>query len=126
MIGSNHTLIIGNGDVLSLADAEQKVKETGVDGVMFGRGIFGNPWLFNRQIKVERLKIKDRLMVMVEHTKLFEEYFTGIKSFDVMKKHYKAYINNFDGAKELRTRLMEEAKSAAEVARIVKEFLNSL
>jgi tRNA-dihydrouridine synthase len=62
---------------------------------------------------------------MVEHTKLFEKYFTGKKSFDVMKKHYKAYVNNFDGAKELRMKLMEEAKSAFDVERIVVHFINN-
>jgi hypothetical protein len=61
MTEGGHTLIIGNGDVLSLDDAYKRVKETGVDGVMFGRGIFGNPWLFNRQIKVERFKTGSRL-----------------------------------------------------------------
>ncbi len=40
------TLILGNGDVQDLADAEKKIKTTGADGVMIGRGIFGNPWLF--------------------------------------------------------------------------------
>ena len=44
----NHTLIIGNGDVKSVADAEEKTKKYGVDGVMIGRAIFGNPWLFSR------------------------------------------------------------------------------
>ena len=43
---SNHTLILGNGDVKSVADAEEKAKVSGVDGVMIGRAIFGNPWLF--------------------------------------------------------------------------------
>jgi tRNA-dihydrouridine synthase len=60
---------------------------------------------------------------MVEHTKLFEELLGDIKSFSIMKKHYKAYCTGFDGAKELRLQLMEEAKNAGEVERIVKDFL---
>ena len=40
------TLILGNGDVLDLEDAKEKVKESGCDGVMLGKAIFGNPWLF--------------------------------------------------------------------------------
>ena len=43
-----------------------------------------------------------------------------MKSFDVMKKHYKAYVHGFDGAKELRAKLMA-ARDANEVARIVKD-----
>jgi len=44
---SPETLILGNGDVLSLEDAKQKVSESGADGVMIGRALFGNPWFFN-------------------------------------------------------------------------------
>jgi nifR3 family TIM-barrel protein len=119
---NDKTLIIGNGDVLSLEEAHRRVKETGVDGVMFGRGIFGNPWLFKKGKKSEQVPVEERFKVIIEHTYLFEKYFQGVKSFDVMKKHYKAYINNFDGAKELRMQLMEKAKSASDVEKIIKEF----
>ncbi len=114
------TLILGNGDVTSLADAENKVRDFGVDGVMLGRAIFGNPWLFDRN-KGE-VSVEEKLRVMVEHTKLFEEMLGDIKNFAIMKKHYKAYVNGFDGAKELRVRLME-AKDAAEVEKIVSGFV---
>jgi tRNA-dihydrouridine synthase len=72
------TLILGNGDALSLEDAEQKVKETGCDGVMLGRAIFGNPWLFSRGERPDlknskRSGLEEQLRVMIEHTKLFEE-----------------------------------------------------
>jgi len=113
------TLIIGNGDAVSLADARQKVAETGADGVMLGRAIFGNPWLFSERIP----SLEEKLRVMVEHTKLFEELLGGVKSFSIMKKHYKAYVNGFDGAKELRTELME-AKDAEEVSKITELFLS--
>jgi tRNA-dihydrouridine synthase len=57
---------------------------------------------------------------MFEHTNLFDELLGDFKSFALMKKHYKAYVNGFDGAKELRIKLME-AHSAKEVAEILKE-----
>ena len=44
----DRTLILGNGDAKSIADAEEKAKVSGADGVMIGRAIFGNPWLFSR------------------------------------------------------------------------------
>jgi len=116
------TILLGNGDVMTLTEADQKCQETGCDGVMIGRGIFGNPWMFNRQTPIEKIPIAKRLSAMIEHTKLFEQKFTGIKDFDVMKKHYKAYVNNFDGAKELRLKLME-AKTASEVEKMTQEFL---
>jgi tRNA-dihydrouridine synthase len=46
------TKIIGNGDVMDLLDGEKKARETGCDGIMIGRAIFGNPWLFDRNRKI--------------------------------------------------------------------------
>lgn len=115
---SPETLILGNGDVKDLADAKVKALEFGADGVMLGRAIFGNPWLFSEHIPT----IKEKLEVMVEHTMLFEKLLGDIKSFAIMKKHYKAYVNGFDGAKEFRTSLME-AKDAKEVGDKVKKWL---
>ena len=119
----SQTLIFGNGDVLDLNDADKKVLETGCDGVMMGRAIFGNPWCFNRKINRDDVSIPDRLRVMVEHTKLFEELLPH-KSFAIMKKHYKAYVNGWDGAKELRLKLME-TKTANEVEEIVNTYLDT-
>jgi tRNA-dihydrouridine synthase len=108
------TLIFGNGDVASVADALRKVNETGCDGVMIGRAIFGNPWLFAKHSPT--ILPKEKLEVLVEHTKLFEELLPH-KRFAVMKKHYQAYVTGWDGAKELRMKLMD-AKNASEVASI--------
>jgi nifR3 family TIM-barrel protein len=126
-------LIIGNGDVRDLKDARQKVKETGADGVMLGRAIFGNPFLFSNSHELENKKRSDtasvgfyekKLKVMVEHAKLFERIFGRNRSFAVMKKHFKAYASGFPGAKVLRIKLMATGNSAG-AARITKEFLES-
>ena len=61
---------------------------------------------------------------MVEHTKLFGELLPH-KNFAIMKKHYKAYVNGFDGAKELRMKLME-AKGSGEVEATVATFLRAM
>lgn len=119
---SPETLIIGNGDVLTLEDAHKKVKETGCDGVMIGRGIFGNPWCFNPKIKKEDLSIEEKLGVLVEHTKLFEKLLGDVKNYAIMKKHFKAYVSGWDGAKELRVKLME-TNSAKEMEKVIKEYL---
>lgn len=147
------TVIIGNGDVTSLADGRAKALASGADGVMVGRALFGNPWFFDpsrevvavlpkksvfRNIPILKkffdtkrtaptslthpITIEERLRVLVEHTKLFETMLGDIKSFAIMKKHYKAYCTGFKGAKELRIKLME-TKSSQEVETIVTEFL---
>ncbi len=118
-IVNKQTLLLGNGDVLSVNDAKEKITQTGCDGIMLGRAIFGNPWLFSGR-EADSITIEERLKVMLEHTHLFEKLFTGIKNFDVMKKHYKAYVNNFPGALEMRVKLFA-SKNADEVEQIVKE-----
>ncbi len=120
---SPETLIIGNGDAESLEDAQEKAEKTGCDGIMFGRAIFGNPWLFDREAKNQKT-IAERLRVMAEHTDLFIKLLGDVKSFAIMKKHYKAYVNGWVGAKELRVTLME-AKSVDEVKAIVDSYFLS-
>ena len=147
---SPKTLILGNGDVLTLVDAYQKVDVSGVDGAMVGRALFGNPWFFHPKRSlpieltalpthgvnreniiaestgregVEYIQLTERLTVMVEHTRLFEELLPH-KNFAVMKKHYKAYCNGFKNAKELRVKLMNSSNSE-EVSDIVSDFLKN-
>jgi tRNA-dihydrouridine synthase len=139
----SRTLILGNGDLRDVDDAKQKIKETGADGAMLGRAIFGRPWLFAAEklhgkslgggtpSRVEWDVYKDfsqevfqRLNVAVEHTKLFEELLGDVKNFAIMKKHFKAYCEGFPGAKELRVKLMETS-NAAEVEEIIEVFLRS-
>jgi len=115
------TLILGNGDLDSLALAHERVKESGFDGAMIGRGIFGNPLFFTGRTA----DTKEKLMLMAEHAELFEKLFANIKPFDVMKKHFKAYASGFDGAKEFRIALMQ-TKNAAEVRRLTEDFVGKL
>lgn len=120
---SPETLVFGNGDATDLVDAQNKVDATGCDGVMLGRAIFGNPWLFDTE-KGE-VSVKEKLTVMLEHTKLYVELLGEHKNFNIMKKHYKAYCNGFSGAKELRVQLMEQ-KTYEEIEALTKEFLSKL
>ena len=109
------TLIFGNGDVKDLAEARRRVKETGCDGVMLGRAIFGNPWLFAETGEISE---EEKLRVLIEHAKLFDELLGRDKNFAVMKKHFKAYVTDFNGAAELRAKLMA-VESARELEEIV-------
>jgi nifR3 family TIM-barrel protein len=120
----SEALIFGNGDVSSIADAYAKAKQTGCDGIMIGRAIFGNPWLFAGRLEngepaaPRRVTPEDKLRVLLEHTLLYGEILPH-KPFAIMKKHFKAYVNGWDGAKELRMKLME-ANSAGEFAQILE------
>lgn len=116
------TIIIGNGDVRTLEDAREKSAAFGADGVMLGRAIFGNPWLFNEAKR--EISVIEKLEMMLRHTYRFTELLGKHKNFAIMKKHYKAYVNNFDGAKELRVELMD-APDYETVERITREFLST-
>lgn len=125
------TLIIGNGDVIDLNDAENKIKEFGCDGIMIGRGVFGNPFFFAfKKPGFKNLEkpgfggIEEKLNILIEHTQIFDKELLKpkYKNFAVMKKHFKAYVNDFPGAKELRMKLME-TNNAKEVEKIINEFL---
>ncbi len=181
-----NTVILGNGDVTTVEHGTQLAQQTGCDGVMVGRAIFGNPWLFGsnvnrssdvlhkasnvledgssqadraeksnfpagkyaclmrvyyslcaffgfkKQIKNKywlkaksAVSVTERLNVMVEHSELFEKLLGDIKNFAIMKKHFKAYVNGFDGAKELRMELMEKGNTAGAVKDIVDKFLTN-
>ncbi len=98
------TLIFGNGDVESVEQAKALGAETAADGVMLGRAIFGNPWLFanlatlEQSSQTERLAKSDidpilRLKALKEHISLFDQNLGGVKSFAVMKKHFKSYLS---------------------------------
>jgi len=123
------TLLLGNGDLNSLAEARARVELSGMDGAMIGRGIFGDPWFFSGRTPETR----ERLERMVEHAELFEKLYKSnaadrvgtLKSFSIMKNHFKAYCAGFDEAKELRIKLME-ADDAAGVRSITEEFLSHL
>ncbi len=117
------TLILGNGDIRSVTEGKQKAYQSGADGVMVGRGVFGTPWFFDEEEFNRGKSLEERLKICVEHTKLYEEKLGDVKSFAIMKKHYKAYVHGFDGAKELRMQLME-CENAGEVAQTVKKWMS--
>jgi len=121
-VSEGGTIILGNGDIKSVTEGKKIAQETGADGAMVGRGMFGTPWFFNEEEFNRGKSLEERLKICVEHTKLYEDKLGDIKSFAIMKKHYKAYVHGFDGAKELRMELMD-CKNAMEVKAKILEFL---
>lgn len=119
------TLIIGNGDVKSLSDAKQKVAETGVDGAMIGRGIFDNPYLFSGTITLSDKTPEEKMHLLLEHMRLWQNTWGNTKHFPVLRKFFKVYANGFPGAQELRVQLME-TQNPEETEHIVASFLQAL
>jgi tRNA-dihydrouridine synthase len=119
-------LLIGNGDVRDLGDAKIKVAESGCDGVMLGRAVFGNPWIFDglrKSIMSDDAFTKsehglaEKLAALIELAQEFEKL-SPPKNFAILKKHIKAFVTNFYGATELRAKLMM-AKNSAELGKLI-------
>ena len=95
---------LGNGDVKSIEDAKEKIKTYGVDGVLVGRAIFGNPWFFAGK----EPDMNERLDAALEHSRYFEKL--RHMPFLQIRKHLGWYCKGFEGAKELRVKLMQVEK----------------
>ena len=103
---SSETVIIGNGDILSYQQGLEMSEQYQVDGIMIGRGVFHNPWIFNPKIDPDNLSIEVKVQKLIEHIQLFDQTWGDEKNFAVMKKCFKMYLNNFPGASEIRSKLM--------------------
>lgn len=104
---SPETLIVGNGDVLSRKQGLELAEKHGLDGIMIGRGIFHDPFIFSNNSKWESYTKQQKLDLYTKHVKLFAETWgDGQRNIHVLNKFCKVYIEGFPGAKELREKLM--------------------
>lgn len=108
------TLLTINGDIRDRAHGEELVREHGVDGVMIGRGIFHNPFAFEAEPHAHtREELIGLLRLQLDlHDKYSAEF--EPRKFEPLKRFFKIYIRDFDGASELRDKLMH-TKSTQEV-----------
>jgi tRNA-dihydrouridine synthase len=112
------TVIIGNGDIESRAQGLELAATTGVDGLMVGRGIFHDPFIFDPEKATH--DPAERLKILLRHVDLYEEW-GSTKSFQTLKKFFKIYVNTWPGAAELRAELME-CTTPAEVRGILATY----
>ncbi len=121
----SETVIIGNGDVNSYQDAMDKHTQYKVDGIMIGRGMFHNLWIFNPQIDPTKIPTKEKLQLLIDHISLFEKTWGETKYFDIMKKYYKIYVSEMEDASILRTKLME-FKNAEDTIQYLAKIVEKL
>lgn len=116
-----HTLLTINGDIRDRAHGEELVAQYGIDGVMIGRGIFHNPYAFETTPRPhDREELLGLLRLQLD---LHDEFIIahGERNFEPLKRFFKIYIREFEGAGELRDRLMH-TKSTAEVRAVLAEI----
>lgn len=120
-----HTLIVGNGDVLTRQQGIELAQKHGLDGVMVGRGIFQDPYLFAENSTWSETTKEERIGLYRRHVELFRDTWQNKeRKIHTLNKFCKVYIQSFDGAKELREQLMQ-ATSAEELLALMEEKSNS-
>jgi tRNA-dihydrouridine synthase B len=110
LVKQTPTLILGNGDIQSLKDAHQRVKEANVDGALIGRATMGNPWVFT---DMEPTDHPERFAVALEHCKIYEEVYKDHPKFGFMpmRKHLGWYVKNIENASQIRIELFQSNNS---------------
>jgi tRNA-dihydrouridine synthase B len=124
--------IIGNGDVKSAEDAYRLFRETNCDGIMIGRGSMGAPWIFeeiNHYLEtgkpIQGFGLKFRLGVALEQLKCSMEVKGSRMGLMEMKKHLTHYLKGFEGAKDLRQKLLT-SDDADWVVKTLGEIIETL
>ena len=113
-----NTMLTINGDIRNREHGLELVKEYGVDGVMIGRGIFADPYAFSKE---KRQRSREELLGLLHmQLELFDKYNKELepRKFDPLKRFFKIYVRNFDGASELRDKMMH-TKTTEEVRALI-------
>ncbi|MNQ03919.1 putative tRNA-dihydrouridine synthase [compost metagenome] len=113
------TLLTINGDIRDRQHGEELVEKYGIDGIMIGRGIFTNPYAFETTPQTHsREELLGLLRLQLDlHDKYSKEL--GERKFEPLKRFFKIYVREFDGASELRDKLMH-TKTTDEVRQLLK------
>lgn len=123
--------VIGNGDVVDEESAKEMFEKTGVDGIMIGRGAFGNPWIF-REIKhylstgekLSKPSIAEKLNTILKHIDLAVEE-KGEIAVKELRKHIAWYTKNLKNSSEFRNSInvIEDKK---ELTDKIQEYFKTL
>ena len=124
--------VIGNGDIKNEEDALRMFEETGVDGIMIGRGTLGNPWIFS-QIeyyleygkKKEDISLDEKYNVILEHFNLLLEEKGEYTATREIRKHIAWYVKGLKSASEIRNEI-NKVESKEEFFDILKTYFDSL
>lgn len=120
--------VIGNGDIKSVEDAVKMFEQTGVDGIMIGRGALGNPWIFNEVINGEsNLEISnmERCRVILKHLDIEIQDKGEITGIREMRKHISWYIKNTKNASKFRD-YINRIENREELENSIKEYFENI
>jgi len=101
---SPQTVFLGNGDIKSRKEAEDLCIKHGIDGVMIGKGIFSNPWIFETEEKHHTEQ--EYLELLLRHSKMYCEVYPDKRQFGPMKKFMLSYLKQFRNSAELKDKII--------------------
>lgn len=120
---SPSTLVVGNGDVITRAQGLDLAKKYKLDGIMIGRGVFEDPFVFAKPSLWANYTKEQKIELYRKHVELFAKtYKNNERKVYTLNKFCKIYINGFDGAKELREKFMK-AESTEELLSLLNEAI---
>ena len=115
-----HTTLTINGDILDRQMGMELAEKYGIDGVMIGRGVFKNPFAFEKEPR-EHTPL-EHLELLKYQLDLQDHYGDQLpRSMSGLHRFFKIYVKGFKGAAELRGKLMN-TKSTDEVREMIKEY----
>ncbi|HCV0480784.1 TPA: tRNA-dihydrouridine synthase [Staphylococcus aureus] len=115
-----NTLLTINGDIPDRKTGLELAEKHSIDGVMIGRGIFHNPFAFEKEPREHTSK--ELLDLLRLHLSLFNKYEKDeIRQFKSLRRFFKIYVRGIRGASELRHQLMN-TQSIAEARALLDEF----
>jgi tRNA-dihydrouridine synthase B len=122
LVSQTPTLILGNGDIQSRADALQKISDYNLHGALLGRATMGNPYVFWPDNQPPA-GFPTPFQIALEHAQLFEQTFSHEERYNFlpMRKHLGWYVRNVPQASQIRIELFR-TNSAAEVETCLKKF----
>jgi len=124
--------LIGNGDVRSAADVKRMMDETGCDGVMIGRAVRGNPWIFReakQYLETGRVPLRpdldERRKVMLRHVNDMVRLLGEDIGVREMRKHLCWYTKGLPGGAEFREKV-NNAPGVEDVKREIEDYFADL
>jgi tRNA-dihydrouridine synthase len=130
-------VVLGNGDIQTLQEATVRIQESGVNGVLIGRGALGNPWIFQGihqvrkaistgsplELRAPEPSLNEKFQAMINHAQCFEAIH-GPERFVRMRKHLGWYCSSFPHAAAMRAQMVR-TNGSQDVMNILHTYLKA-
>ena len=128
--------VIVNGDIIDLRSARQSLAQSGADGIMIGRGIYGRPWFaqqlnqaLNENKPMQDISLRERADLLIEHMRSSMHFYGDILGLRMFKKHLGAYVEASTHSVDPYIRRQDKARlcrmdNASDIENAVRELMD--